>query len=627
VDGTVVGPNQNFVITDEEGNILAIPETGGPIDLNGAGVGICLVYHISYFNILRLEVGQNLEDLIGCFNLTYPITITRVAGEDCANICNAFGGTINLEDGSTSTNICVDGEADPLVVVRGGIPEGSNQTFVITDDQNNVLAIPTNNGPFNLDPAGPGTCLIWYLAHEDNLTGLAVGANIDSDLEGCFDFSNPITVVRDELPVGGSLALEGGSTVLDICAVDGIPDPFDVVLNGNSGPNSSWIITDAAGFILAQPSGPPFDLFGAGLGICFLYHLSSTDDIEGLTVGNEIGSLTGCFGLSNAIQVTRRAPTGGTIFLTGGLTETEVCVDGSTDSTRVFLGNDAIGEFRTFLVTDSVGTILAITGDDFVFDLDGAGPGVCFVYYLGYQDGLIGLELGQNIADLEGCFGFSNPITFNRTEPLAGMISLADGSVDTTICVDGEADPLTVVLDGSANGNNASFVITDDENNILAIPSGTGPFDLDGAGVGICRIYYVVFNTDSLLRFEVGENLDNTIGCFQLSNPVTVNRVSGGDCPDGLGNPEEAAAIESALCIFPNPVEENNISITVDGIDGEVPSLIQIIDQNGQQVLTFSTTVLEGAPTILQLPDLQAGSYFLRLTNGGTVITERFTSF
>ncbi|MEL6143282.1 MAG: hypothetical protein AAFU67_16895, partial [Bacteroidota bacterium] len=450
---------------------------------------------------------------------------------------------------------------------RNTAAEGTNQTFVITDDQNNILAIPTNDGPFNLDPAGPGTCLIWYLAYEDNLTGLALDANIDTDLEGCFDFSNPITVVRNALPEGGTLTLEDGSTDLDICAVDGLPDAFDVILDGNNGPNTGWIITDNFGVILGQPAGPPFDLEGAGLGICFLYHISFVGEVGNLENGGDLGDLTGCFDLSNGIRVVRRAPTGGTIFLTGGLTETEVCVDGNTDSTRVFLGNDAIGELRTFLVTDSVGVILAITGDDFVFDFDGAGPGVCLVYYLGYQDGIIGLEIGQNIADLVGCFGFSNAITFNRTEPLAGMISLENGTVDTTICVDGEADPLTVILDGNASGNNSSFAITDDDGNILAIPTGTGPFDLDGAGVGICRIYYVVFNTDSLLQFEVGQNLADLIGCFQLSNPITVNRVSDDDCPDGLGSTEEATII-SDLCIFPNPVEENNISITVNGING-----------------------------------------------------------
>ncbi|MEO1256918.1 MAG: T9SS type A sorting domain-containing protein, partial [Bacteroidota bacterium] len=124
----------------------------------------------------------------------------------------------------------------------------------------------------------------------------------------------------------------------------------------------------------------------------------------------------------------------------------------------------------------------------------------------------------------------------------------------------------------------------------------------------------------------VGQNLADLIGCFQLSNPITVNRVSDDDCPDGLGSTEEATII-SDLCIFPNPVEENNISITVNGINGEAPSTIEVIDQNGQLVITLTLTVLDGAPTVLQLPDLQAGSYFLRLTNGGTVITERFTSF
>jgi len=42
-----------------------------------------------------------------------------------------------------------------------------------------------------------------------------------------------------------------------------------------------------------------------------------------------------------------------------------------------------------------------------------------------------------------------------------------------------DADPLEVVRDGNATGPNRDFVITDNNGNILALPPGDGPFDLD----------------------------------------------------------------------------------------------------------------------------------------------------
>jgi len=76
---------------------------------------------------------------------------------------------------------------------------GTNRTFVVTDDLGNILGLPPTNEALqgvDFDGAGVGTCLIWYLRFEDGLTGAAMGMNA-SDLDGCFDLSNSITVTRN----------------------------------------------------------------------------------------------------------------------------------------------------------------------------------------------------------------------------------------------------------------------------------------------------------------------------------------------------------------------------------------------------------------------------------------------
>ena len=191
------------------------------------------------------EVGLNAGDLEGCYDLSNPITVIR-HGVD--------GGSIATTDGETELSICAgDGVSDAFdVVVTGG--EGDNSGWVITDDNLNILALPSSP-PFDLEGAGGGTCLVWYIRHNGDLMGAEVGLNA-GDLEGCYDLSNPITVIRNGVD-GGSIATADGETELTICAGDGISDAFDVVVTGGEGDNSGWVITDDNLNILALPSSTP----------------------------------------------------------------------------------------------------------------------------------------------------------------------------------------------------------------------------------------------------------------------------------------------------------------------------------------------------------------------------------
>ncbi|WP_157811784.1 hypothetical protein [Tenacibaculum sp. SZ-18] len=47
-------------------------------------------------------------------------------------------------------------------------------------------------------------------------------------------------------------------------------------------------------------------------------------------------------------------------------------------------------------------------------NFDGAGVGECLIWYIRYEDGLEGLEIGRNASDLKGCFDLSNSMTVNR---------------------------------------------------------------------------------------------------------------------------------------------------------------------------------------------------------------------
>ena len=91
---------------------------------------------------------------------------------------------------------------------------------------------------------------------------MASGVNINS-ITGCYALSNPITVNRN-MSAGATIITSNGANDVTICAGDGIPDPIDVNITGNSAAFNDWIITDDLGNILALPMAPPFDLDGAG---------------------------------------------------------------------------------------------------------------------------------------------------------------------------------------------------------------------------------------------------------------------------------------------------------------------------------------------------------------------------
>lgn len=406
---SAVGTNKTFVITDDSGNILGLPPTLEAlegVDFDGAGVGTCLIWYLRYENGLQgAEMGMNANDLQGSFDLSNSITVNRNPEPDAKMIT---GGPFTF---------VVDGTADMVSgVASDPTAVGTNSTWVVTDDMGNILGLPPTLADLegvNFDGAGIGTCLIWYLRYEDNLTGATMGANA-SGLGGDFSLSNSITVTRVAQPEGGTLT--GGDFTF---CVDGTADMVSgVALAGNVGTNSTYVITDASGTILGLPptltavEGVDFD--GAGAGTCLIWHLSYEDDLMGAAMGMSANNLTGTFDLSNAITVVRNEPNGGGI--SGG--PFNFTVDGTADMVSgITLDGTQTGTNSTWVITDAAGNILGLPptlADVEGVNFDGAGVGTCLIWYLRYEDGLQGAVMGMNANDLSGCFSLSNSISVVR---------------------------------------------------------------------------------------------------------------------------------------------------------------------------------------------------------------------
>ncbi len=114
----------------------------------------------------------------------------------------------------------------------------------------------------------------------------------------------------------------------------------------------------------------------------------------------------------------------------------EFCIDGEPDYLTLddieILGTPT-GANNTFVITDEDLNILgtpATIEDLLGVNFDDAGPGTCLVWHLSYEDGTV---IGNNVADIEGCFSLSASISVVRFEQ--GIITF-DENLDLTIGCD-----------------------------------------------------------------------------------------------------------------------------------------------------------------------------------------------
>ncbi|MEO0876199.1 MAG: T9SS type A sorting domain-containing protein, partial [Bacteroidota bacterium] len=377
--------------------------------------------------------------------------------------------------------------------------------------------------------------------------------------------------------------------------------------------------------ILGLPPMPSVvDFDGAGPGTCLIWHLSFEDGLVGAEVGLNANDLQGCYSLSNPISVFRNQPAGGT--LEGG--PFTFCVsDGVADMLEpgsiTLSGNS--GTNSAWVVTDDQGNILGLPPMPSAVDFDGAGPGTCLVWHLSFEDGLEGAEVGMNANDLQGCFSLSNPIAVERIEVNGGAVTTAAGESEITITAGDGIDDIVEFATAGAVGANFTYVITDADNNILAVPEGNTA-NFEGAGPGVCRVWGLSYS--GTLTADVGQNagdVELSDGCFNLSDIfLTVNRVEGfqPNVPGSNAAADAPAAFNVQL--YPNPsVDQLQVEIgTTNRTDiRDVEVLILQLDGKLRYRNIISS---EQVRTTLDVSDLPAGSYLLRVNDGEQIVTKRF---
>ncbi len=273
-------------------------------------------------------------------------------------------------------------------------------------------------------------------------------------------------------------------------------------------------------------------------------------------------------------------PNAGTI--TGG--PFTFIVDGNSDFVSgITTDSNAIGTNRSFVVTDMQGAILGLPPTNEALqgvDFDGAGVGTCLIWYLRYENGLLGKEVGLNINDLSGSFDLSNSITVNRLgAPNAGVLS----GGPFNFVFDGTPDFVSgITTDSNAIGTNSTFVITDINLNILGAPATLEMLEgvnFEGAGRGVCLVWYLRYEDDTNL--DTATNANDLTGTFNLSNSIRVERGPNADAL--IGGP---------------------FSFTVDGTPDMVSGIAfenpdNRVGTNSTWIITDDTGMILGTPPTL----------------------------
>jgi len=182
-DGPTASVESSTPSTCDEGGAITLAPATNTYNWSDGGTGATRTDIAAGMYQVTVSDGSGCQDIL---------EVEIMDGCDSTPGCQATAGTIGTTD---NTEVCVnDGEADLINVTLSGAT--GNTAWVITDQAGNIIALPTSS-PFDFEGTPAGICLIWNIAYEGMLTGVEVGANA-SDIEGCYELSNALTVTRTE---------------------------------------------------------------------------------------------------------------------------------------------------------------------------------------------------------------------------------------------------------------------------------------------------------------------------------------------------------------------------------------------------------------------------------------------
>ncbi|MDA8693537.1 hypothetical protein N9L92_05680, partial [Saprospiraceae bacterium] len=436
----------------------------------------------------------------------------------------AEAGMIMTVDSLVMDSIVVnDMMPDTIQIVVTDTVFGDVQQYIVTDPTGTIEDIVAfqDTTDFIFETQGGGLSNIFLLSNDAALMGLAIGNNV-SDLNGCFDLSNPVGIFKEGIN-GGFLTTTDSLTTIDVCTGDGINDFIDFIVTDTSGTNQAIILV-SNGTILSDGVLLPFNFEGTMGGVTEFqfFNIAFEDDLEGLELFQPLSGLTGTFDLSNPVNVNRDFNDVGNIFGNGSTSLSIIVGEGINDT--VFLNMPVInGDTSNYVILNTSNEIIDLPGEP-PFLFEDSTVDTCFIQLVAYSFGLEGLALGSSIDSLDGCFTLSNTIEIAKKQLNGGMLTTVGGDTMAQFCVgDGVADLLDVILIDTL-GEDQNFIVVDSMGTILQVLDDDN-FNFEGTGAGLCSVFSIV-TAGPISGLMAGNTIADIQGCFLLSNAILVDRIS-----------------------------------------------------------------------------------------------------
>jgi len=498
-----------YVVTDANGMILGIPP-GNTVDFDGAGLGVCNVYGLTYTGNLNIMMGDDLfaDGLAisdACFDLSSnSIAVTRVAPQ------------------AVATNVFASSNNSGQIGVVGILPDGNATMSMFASQGMDADGISYNEETDRLYQLNRTANVIDV--YGDVSAALANGTMPTLITSSTSDFTNgrEIAISGNKLVVAQDAAASNNSTnALMVYEIGLNSITFEKTINVNF--NLWGIHLNGSTLYAIQDNSPNVavfqDFFNNPAGLVdptqtvFVQDMVRThgltyvadEDLMILTDIGEASSSTDGFlvvipkftaaASDNTVEFTEQRRVGGGSSQLGN--PVDVAFD---DMERVIYVAERAkngGMILGFRMPALSGGIAPIFSKPFA--------GASAVNISGDQGGLCELVQG-------------------------GMVSLATGGTETTIFVDGNPDMISFSSTVPTSAEYSfTYVVTDSDGMILGIPPGN-TVDFDGAGIGVCNVYGLTYTGN--LNIMMGDDLFATglaisDECFDLSsNSLSVNRIA-----------------------------------------------------------------------------------------------------
>ncbi len=481
-----IASNYAYIVQDETGLVINILENINQLDANTLPQGILQVTGVAYTNSLAVKIGDSQSSATiakNCFTLSNNSIIL---------IKNALEiGQIKTSGGATSITICGSSVVDVLAETQS---EGAI-VYILTDSNGTISAIQTSNS-FGLRSFGV-TRRVYAATYTGELL-LQVGdeLTINPISTGCYDLSDNFVQINSITPVGGNIAFRGGGTSSYNCPSVFTEKPFWVASNStNPDLTYSFLLINEANVLRAISENGFFLMTEDETGQFKVRGISHLDTLD-LNVGDTLSANTiyssECYELSeNIINIDWTEPSAGEVTTMEGTTTAFICPN--TPSSIPLKHSSAIGDYYSYILVDTANQILTYAED--ILAIDSLSIGAYHIFGIAYT-GELSVTVGENLFDSSlstGCFNISEKsITLQVQAPTATLVATSEFEETLSFCSNSEAARMIKVLNTSDANTNYAYLLTDENNHLIAISSGDS-VSIAGNLTGNLRIWGVSY--------------------------------------------------------------------------------------------------------------------------------------